>query len=218
LLEDRNCEVDGAADHVAPVLSARSTAVRTARAVSIPPRSFRELVADHGLEQVVEPVGNVNCGVPLAVPIWYAFEPSRGISIVTDSDSRKGRAIQSAGRFGMVVQHETVPYRFVSVEGPVTEARPMDPELDLKPLAQRYLGTHLGDLYTAAMSGLGPTTFVYTMLHRGGSLNSVGSGRVQPRDSRSAWYLAVTASTACMCAAAISGLDASARRFASFVL
>ncbi len=100
---------------------------------------------------------------PLAVPIWYAFEPSRGISIVTDSDSRKGRAIESAGRFGMVVQHEALPYRYVSVEGPVTEARPMDPELDLKPLAQRYLGTHLGDLYTAAMSGLGPTTFVYTM-------------------------------------------------------
>jgi len=100
---------------------------------------------------------------PLAVPIWYSFEPERGISIVTDRDSQKGRAIQAAGRFGMVVQHEAMPYRYVSVEGPVIEDRPMDPERDLKPLAQRYLGTHLGDLYTAAMSVLGPTTFVFTM-------------------------------------------------------
>jgi hypothetical protein len=39
------------------------------------------------------------------------------------------------------------PYRYVSVEGPIVAIEPSDIERDLRPLAYRYLGPEVGDLY-----------------------------------------------------------------------
>jgi nitroimidazol reductase NimA-like FMN-containing flavoprotein (pyridoxamine 5'-phosphate oxidase superfamily) len=54
---------------------------------------------------------------PLAVPIWYAYQPGEDVSFITARDSRKAELIRKAGRVSLCVQ--TADYRYVSVEGPV---------------------------------------------------------------------------------------------------
>ena len=58
---------------------------------------------------------------PLAVPIWYDYTPDRGVWIITGLGSQKDRALEAAGRFSLVAQQEDMPYRYVSVEGPIVE-------------------------------------------------------------------------------------------------
>lgn len=90
---------------------------------------------------------------PLSVPIWYAYEPGGEVRLVTGRSSRKGLRIAATGRISLCVQTETPPYRYVSVEGPVTGLDEVDLEKDLRPIARRYLGTDLGDRYVAETGG-----------------------------------------------------------------
>ena len=84
---------------------------------------------------------------PLTAPIWYDYEPGGELWILTGRDSLKGRLFQTAGRFSLVAQTETPPYKYVSVEGPVTSIEKPDLERDERPLAHRYLGQEFGDSY-----------------------------------------------------------------------
>jgi hypothetical protein len=84
---------------------------------------------------------------PLTVPIWYAYDPGGELRIVTASASRKGRLLARAGRFSVCAQTETPPYKYVSVEGPITSTEVADIERDIRPLARRYLGPDMGDRY-----------------------------------------------------------------------
>ena len=84
---------------------------------------------------------------PLTVPIWYAYEPGGDLRIGTGKSSRKGQLLDRAGRFSLCVQTETLPYKYVSVEGPIVSSEPADVERDVRPLARRYLGTEMGDRY-----------------------------------------------------------------------
>lgn len=92
---------------------------------------------------------------PLSLPIWYAYEPGGEIRIITDETSRKARLLSAAGRFSLCTQTEDAPYKYVSVEGPITGTRPADFETDLRPMAQRYLGTDLGNAYAEANTVVG---------------------------------------------------------------
>jgi nitroimidazol reductase NimA-like FMN-containing flavoprotein (pyridoxamine 5'-phosphate oxidase superfamily) len=85
---------------------------------------------------------------PLAVPVWYAYQPGGRVSVITGRNSRKGRAIIAAGRMSLCVQDEKPPYQYVSVEGPV-EMEELDPAERLA-IARRYLGTEGGDRYVAS--------------------------------------------------------------------
>jgi PPOX class probable F420-dependent enzyme len=85
---------------------------------------------------------------PLAVPIWYAYEPGGEVWFVTEPGSRKADLIGAFGRVSLCVQDERSPYRYVSVEGPVTRiGEPADRERHQRVLAYRYLGTAEGDDY-----------------------------------------------------------------------
>jgi hypothetical protein len=84
---------------------------------------------------------------PLTVPIWYDYEPGGEVTILTGSNSVKARLLTAAQRFSLCVQVETPPYRYVSVEGPVTSSQPVDVERDIRPMAIRYLGERDGDAY-----------------------------------------------------------------------
>jgi nitroimidazol reductase NimA-like FMN-containing flavoprotein (pyridoxamine 5'-phosphate oxidase superfamily) len=84
---------------------------------------------------------------PLTVPIWYSYEPGGELRVVTGRTSRKAQLLQRAGRFSLCAQTETLPYKYVSVEGPVVAIEPADLERDRRPLACRYLGAELGDQY-----------------------------------------------------------------------
>jgi PPOX class probable F420-dependent enzyme len=84
---------------------------------------------------------------PLTVPIWYVYEPGGDLWIMVESGSVKQRLIDRAGRFSLCVQSETPPYKFVSIEGPVTSVRPSDKDRDERLMARRYLGKEMGDVY-----------------------------------------------------------------------
>jgi nitroimidazol reductase NimA-like FMN-containing flavoprotein (pyridoxamine 5'-phosphate oxidase superfamily) len=56
---------------------------------------------------------------PLTVPVWYRYEPGGEVEIWMERRSRKYRAVEKAGRLSLLAQTESVPYKYVSVEGPV---------------------------------------------------------------------------------------------------
>jgi nitroimidazol reductase NimA-like FMN-containing flavoprotein (pyridoxamine 5'-phosphate oxidase superfamily) len=84
---------------------------------------------------------------PLAVPVWYTYEPGGELQLITGRGSRKGRLLAKAGRFSLCVQSEQPPYKYVSVEGPIVSTTPSDHERDRRPMARRYLGVTNGDRY-----------------------------------------------------------------------
>jgi nitroimidazol reductase NimA-like FMN-containing flavoprotein (pyridoxamine 5'-phosphate oxidase superfamily) len=85
---------------------------------------------------------------PIAVPIWYGYDPAIGVWVITGRESEKGRALAAAGRFALCAQSEAPPlYRYVSVEGPIASVRPASRDADSRPMARRYFGVELGDRY-----------------------------------------------------------------------
>ncbi|KNB50687.1 pyridoxamine 5'-phosphate oxidase family protein [Streptomyces caatingaensis] len=75
---------------------------------------------------------------PLTVPIWYHYTPGGELRIRTGPDSRKARAIRSAGRFSLMAQRTEPTVRYVSVEGPVTGITAGGPD-SAYAMAARYL-------------------------------------------------------------------------------
>ena len=56
---------------------------------------------------------------PLAVPVWYDYEPGGDVLIWIQRDTIKDKLIRAAGTFSFAVHTETPPYKYVTVEGPV---------------------------------------------------------------------------------------------------
>jgi PPOX class probable F420-dependent enzyme len=78
-------------------------------------------------------------GPPLAVPIWYGYQPGGDVVLWTNGEhTAKGRMIKKAGAFTLVVQNEEGPYSYVSVSGPVTTYEQATVEEAL-PVVTRYL-------------------------------------------------------------------------------
>jgi nitroimidazol reductase NimA-like FMN-containing flavoprotein (pyridoxamine 5'-phosphate oxidase superfamily) len=88
---------------------------------------------------------------PLAVPVWYIYDPGGEVWFCTWKKSRKAMLIQRAGRFSMCAQKEEPPYKYVTVEGPVTACEEEDIEAHSRPLARRYLGLEGGDRYVTGL-------------------------------------------------------------------
>jgi nitroimidazol reductase NimA-like FMN-containing flavoprotein (pyridoxamine 5'-phosphate oxidase superfamily) len=100
---------------------------------------------------------------PLAVPVWYSYEPGGTVSVGTSAGSRKARLITEAGRFSLCAQSEVPMYKYVSVEGPVTSTQlPMDDQ-ERRAMAYRYLGQDVGDLYLEATEGDAESQVVFRM-------------------------------------------------------
>jgi PPOX class probable F420-dependent enzyme len=87
---------------------------------------------------------------PLTVPVWYHYEPGGIVRIVTGRSSRKGKLLASAGRMSLCVQTETPPYKYVSVEGPVTIVPNDGDRRTEREMALRYLGPQMGEMYLAS--------------------------------------------------------------------
>jgi PPOX class probable F420-dependent enzyme len=85
---------------------------------------------------------------PLAVPIWYQYDGTHVI-VFMDGNSAKAKLLRRNGRATLTVQDERPPYRYVSVEGPVTVEPRRDGD-DIEAMATRYLGPEVGAQYAAA--------------------------------------------------------------------
>lgn len=90
---------------------------------------------------------------PHALPIWYVYDGTE-VLMTVGADSVKATLLARAGRATLTVQEEALPYRYVSVEGPVTIA-PGAPDdgYDLRAVAIRYLGDGLGAAYAEENAG-----------------------------------------------------------------
>ena len=80
---------------------------------------------------------------PLSLPIWYLVDGEE-IVMSMAADSLKARLLTAAGRATLTVQTEEPPYRYASIEGPVSIGPATHDPLEL---ASRYLGPELGQWY-----------------------------------------------------------------------
>lgn len=87
-------------------------------------------------------------GPPLVVPVWYSYEPGGDVEVLTSASSLKGRLVAAAGRASLCAQQEELPYKYVSVEGPVEiDELGADAKAAVLPMAIRYLGEEMGRGY-----------------------------------------------------------------------
>lgn len=90
---------------------------------------------------------------PCSVPVWYRYTPGEAVRITVPPEARKTPLLRKAGRASLVVQVETAPNKYVSVEGPVEVLEAPVAE-DQRIIAERYLGKKRADRYLASMPGL----------------------------------------------------------------
>ncbi|MFI9817717.1 pyridoxamine 5'-phosphate oxidase family protein [Saccharothrix variisporea] len=91
-------------------------------------------------------------GPPLAVPVWYHYEPGGEVSVQTHPHAVKYRLATAAGGFSIVAQVETPPYRYVSVSGPLTGVEEDTPWAEVDAMARRYFGADADD-YLKTLEG-----------------------------------------------------------------
>lgn len=78
-------------------------------------------------------------GPPLTVPVWYQYEPGGEVRVQTGPGTLKFQLARAAGEFSLLVQHNTPPYRYVSVSGPIVATDPETSPADVESMARRYL-------------------------------------------------------------------------------
>ncbi len=106
-----------------------------------------------GLHVGVLGVADGDGRAPLLVPVWYRYEPGGDVIVQTGRETVKARLLRAAGRFSLCVQDENPPYRYVSVEGPVTAVDdPVDPA-ERDAIAHRYLDPEEARAYLKSTAG-----------------------------------------------------------------
>lgn len=96
---------------------------------------------------------------PLAVPVWYVYEPGGCPWIVTAAESLKARRIKEAGSFTLAVETTTPRVRYVSVEGPVAEFRAAT-DAEHRQVAERYMGVEKADGYLEFAESFGEVVLI----------------------------------------------------------
>jgi len=89
---------------------------------------------------------------PLTIPVWYLYEAGGDVLIWTGRKSRKAKLLQAAERISVCVQDPKPPYKYVSVEGPVS-IEPVQFTRDICPMAYRYFGAEAGERYLESIGG-----------------------------------------------------------------
>jgi nitroimidazol reductase NimA-like FMN-containing flavoprotein (pyridoxamine 5'-phosphate oxidase superfamily) len=100
---------------------------------------------------------------PLAVPMWYSYEPGVGFTLLTSSRSRKARLLRTAGRAALCVQRTDPPRKYVYAEGPIAEVRNPAHDDDRRAMAHRYLGLAAGDAYVRSSADQTSKTSVFLL-------------------------------------------------------
>lgn len=85
---------------------------------------------------------------PVLSPVWYAYEPGGDVLVNIGAGSAKAKALASSAAASLSVQTEELPYKFVTVGGPV-EVGPADDTVRRR-IAERYLPAEMVDGYLAS--------------------------------------------------------------------
>lgn len=100
---------------------------------------------------------------PLAVPVWYHFEPGGFLTFFTGTQgriARKTRLIRKAGVLSVVVQDERMPYRSVSVECRVDAIDDAPDTGQVLAIVRRYLSEDHAQGFAASETGHPGSPFV----------------------------------------------------------
>ena len=97
---------------------------------------------------------------PLALPIWYGYEPGGPVSFLTGRANRKAMLMDMGTRVSLCVQNEGLPYRYVAVEGPVVGIDPAS-AAQRRALATRYLGPEGAEAYLAATADFASVAVIF---------------------------------------------------------
>ncbi|MEM7283174.1 MAG: pyridoxamine 5'-phosphate oxidase family protein [Pseudomonadota bacterium] len=92
---------------------------------------------------------------PLATPIWYDYTLGEAVTFLVSYNSRKIRLLREGSVVTFLVQQETMPYKYVCVEGPVSIS-PSKPGALLE-MARRYLPEEQAQDYANQSAGDGKT-------------------------------------------------------------
>jgi PPOX class probable F420-dependent enzyme len=86
---------------------------------------------------------------PVVAPVWYAYEPGGDVVLLTHAEGEKTPHLRAAARASFCVQTEELPYKYVTVEGPVVVSEEHDADRR-REIAERYLGPELAAGYLAS--------------------------------------------------------------------
>ncbi|HVG98521.1 MAG TPA: pyridoxamine 5'-phosphate oxidase family protein [Chloroflexota bacterium] len=114
---------------------------------------------------------------PLTTPVWYAYEPGGTITFFTGTGGRRARKSPLIEREGVVtflVQQETLPYKYVAVEGTVVGTERPPAAALLLAVVRRYLPEEMAQ------------GFVRQELERPTGLSGLVAYRVRPDRWRTA--------------------------------
>jgi nitroimidazol reductase NimA-like FMN-containing flavoprotein (pyridoxamine 5'-phosphate oxidase superfamily) len=95
---------------------------------------------------------------PVSAPVWYTLEGDNRISFSVGDASRKALLLRAANQATLCVQSEEAPYRYVSVEGAVTDLG-ASADASRRERAIRYLGPEFGEAYFASTRDEVESTF-----------------------------------------------------------
>jgi nitroimidazol reductase NimA-like FMN-containing flavoprotein (pyridoxamine 5'-phosphate oxidase superfamily) len=86
---------------------------------------------------------------PLCAPVWYRYSSASGFQIPMANESAKALLLRRHGFATLCVQHEQLPYNYVTAEGPVEIKTLNEAERyeAIRDIASRYLGTEAGKSY-----------------------------------------------------------------------
>ena len=84
---------------------------------------------------------------PLSIPVWFHYEPGGVVRFTTGGGSKKAKLMRASGRASLLVQTESAPYKYASVEGPVRIGGAPDYERDVRAMAIKYLGKDMAEAY-----------------------------------------------------------------------
>jgi nitroimidazol reductase NimA-like FMN-containing flavoprotein (pyridoxamine 5'-phosphate oxidase superfamily) len=113
--------------------------------LTMPPDEREAFLAQ--LHVAVLSIGRGSGGPPITGPVWYAYEPGGEVEMSIGASSRKAAALRVDASASLCVQSEELPYRFVTVSGPV-QLGPSDEDVRRR-IAARYLPAEMVDGYLA---------------------------------------------------------------------
>ena len=89
---------------------------------------------------------------PLSIPVWFHYEPGGVVRFTTGGGSKKAKLMRASGRASLLVQTESAPYKYASVEGRVRIGGAPDYERDVRAMAIKYLGKDMADAYLVSLA------------------------------------------------------------------
>ncbi|WP_243859503.1 pyridoxamine 5'-phosphate oxidase family protein [Amycolatopsis arida] len=90
---------------------------------------------------------------PLAVPVWYGYEPGGDLVVWMEVGSLKDRLLREAKRFSFVVHRDEMPYQYVMLEGSVVAFDESPTTEEMVAIAARYFPEDEAKAYVDGMAG-----------------------------------------------------------------